>query len=604
MNFSAAIGATPYAFTGATSKSSEQSAKSAAGFGAASMQQIQAIDEQVVAQLAKAATEQASEAHTTKPQDPGKPELRQADMRHLTRAAQARSPGTPGQPQAPMTPEAALLMFSMMLGDTLNEENSRKLASQLELVKQRLAAHAATAEELSEAIRLAQAVVDAAQSEVGLAEGELSAALQALKDAQAEVARLERALEQAPPEEQEALRAQLEAAKGKVAAQQGAVDALHAKLNEVLNTLNNALKDLEDFKQQADKLDPSRSISARGDEGARTNQSELEFLLAMLQKLIGDANLKKFAKDTEFVQAMLKAREAENMRRSEEYQRELEKAEQAQKKMGCIGKIVGWVITVVAVVAAPFTGGASMALAGIGLALAIGQEFGFDPLGKVLEPIMKLVMKLVQEVAKVVSSALKALGVPDNIVDKIKDVVALIAVAAMVVAIAFISKKAASTTAVQAITKAVTKAVTEAISKALPAMVKAAAHTVKSTVDDVAASLSKTVSKVVGSDADTLAVRAGQATKAMHVMQFGKELAMGAGNIVIADMYVDAAKLQAELEEGMADSAIFRDLIQMILDYYLQTNTLIAALFQEMTEVRAIQDETASHITSRIGAVA
>lgn len=604
MNISAAMGATPYAFTGAAGKSSEQSARSAAGFGAATMQQIQAIDEQVVAQLAKAATEQAGEANTSKPQDPGKPELRQADTPRLVRAAQAHSPGIPGQPQAPMTPEAALLMFSMMLGSTLNEENSRKLASQLELVKQRLAAHAATAEELSEAIRLAQAVVDAALNEVGLAEGELSAALQALKDAQAEVARLERELEQAPPEEQEALRAQLEAAKGKVAAQQGTVDVLHAKLNEVLNTLNNALKDLEDFKQLADKLDPNRSISARGDEEARTNQSELEFLLAVLQKLIGDANLKKFAKDTEFVQAMLKAREAENMRRSEEYQRELEKAEQAQKKMGCLGKIIGWVVTVVAVVAAPFTGGASMAMAGIGLALAIGQEFGFDPLGKVLEPIMKLVMKLVQEVAKVVSSVLKALGVPDDIVNKIKDVVALIAVAAMVVAVAFISKKAASTAAVQAVTKAVTKAVTEAISKALPAMVKAAAHTVKNTVDDVAASLSKTVSKVVGSDADTLAVRAGQASKAMHVMQFGNQAAQGVGNIIIADMYVDAARIHAELEEGMADSAIFRDLIQMILDYYLQTNTLIAALFQEMTEVRAIQDETASHITSRIGAAA
>ncbi len=603
MNISATLGTTPYAFTGATSKSDESAAKVSAGFGAASMQQIKAIDEHALNLLAKAATEQAGEAKATKPQAPGTPELRQPDMPRLMRAAHQQNSGIPGQ-QRQLTPEAVLLMMSMQLSSAVSEENSRNLASQLELVKARLAARAASAAELSEAIKLAQAVVDAAMGEAGQAEGELAAAAEALKKAQAEVARLEQALADAPPEEQEALRAQLEAAKANVAVQQGRVDTAHAKLNEALNTLNSALKDLEEFKRQADQLDPNRSISVRGDEQALSNQSELEFLLATLQKIIGDANLKKFAKDTEFVQAMLKAREAENLRRSEEYQRELEKAEQAQKKMGCLGKIIGWVVTVVAVIAAPFTGGVSMALAGVGLALAIGQELGFDPLGKVLEPIMKLVMKLVQEVAKVVGSALKALGVSADVVDKIKDVVALIAVAAMVVAIAFVSKKAASTTAVQAVTKAVTKAVTEAISKALPAIIKAAAHSLKHTVDDIAAAVTKSVSKVVGTNSDTLALRAGQATKAMHGMQFANQTAQGVGSIVIAEMHLDAAKMLAELERGMADSAIFRDLIQMILDYYLQTNSLISALFENMTDVRETQDQTASHITSRVGMAA
>ncbi|WP_282296416.1 type III secretion system translocon subunit SctE [Stenotrophomonas sp. PS02289] len=602
MNISAALGTTPYAFTGATGKSGEAAAKASAGYGAATMQQIQVIDEQVISLLAKAATEQAGEVNTSKPQAPGTPELRQADLPRLMRAAQQQNQASPAQQQ--FTPEAVLLMISMQLSVVIKDENSRSLASQLELVKARLAARAASAAELSEAIKLAQAVVEAALGEAGVAEGELAAAAEALKKAQADVARLEQELAAAPPAEQDAIRAQLEAAKANVAVQQGRLDAAHAKLNEALRTVDSALKDLEDFKTQADQIDPSRSISARGDDKALSNQAELEFLLATLQKIIGDANLKKFAKDTEFVQAMLKAREAENLRRSEEYQRELEKAEQAQKKMGCLGKIIGWVVTVVAVIAAPFTGGASMALAGIGLALAIGQEFGFDPLGKVLEPIMKLIMKLVQEVAKVVGSVLKSLGVSADIVDKIKDVIAIIAVAAMVVAIAFVSKKVASTAAVQMVTKAVTKAVTDAISKALPAIIKAAAHAVKQAVDDVAAALTKSVSKVVGTSSDTLARRAGQATTAMHVMQFANQTSQGVGSIVIADMHLDAAKMLAELERGMADSAIFRDLIQMILDYYLQTNTLIAALFDNMTDVREIQDQTSSHLTTRIGAVA
>ncbi len=119
MNISAALSTTPYAFTGATGKTGEQAAKASAGFGAASMQQIQAVDEQVISLLAKAATEQAGEANTTKPQAPGTPELRQADKPRLMKAAQQQNPGVPGQPQK-LTPEAVLLMMTMQLSGVIN----------------------------------------------------------------------------------------------------------------------------------------------------------------------------------------------------------------------------------------------------------------------------------------------------------------------------------------------------------------------------------------------------------------------------------------------------------------------------------------------------
>ncbi|WP_175648885.1 type III secretion system translocon subunit SctE, partial [Burkholderia pseudomallei] len=70
----------------------------------------------------------------------------------------------------------------------------------------------------------------------------------------------------------------------------------------------------------------------------------------------------------------LPPREAERQNRSDEYQAQAKKAEEMQKTMGCIGKIVGWVITAVSFAAAAFTGGASLALAAVGLALAVGDE--------------------------------------------------------------------------------------------------------------------------------------------------------------------------------------------------------------------------------------
>lgn len=599
MIITAPVSHTPLAFTGKT-PARDDAPSIAAGFGSAPLQQVEAIDRKVLELLAKAASDGNSSTADAEAPNPNAPVLRKADMQRLVRAAlqQAQATGT----TAPrMTPEAAMTLLAMQLSELVTTENSRSLSSQLELVKQRLAQRAASSLELAEAIRLAQEVVDAAMADMGAAEGELLAAEQAIKEAEAEVKRLEKALAEALPEDQEALRAQLEAAKVKAADAWVRLDDGITALVQASKALNQALADLEDFKSQADKLDPNGSVSVRGDEKARTNAAALSELLAVLQEIIGKANDAKLEADTRLVQEVLRLREAENLRRSQEYQDELAKAEAAQKKMGCIGKIIGWVVTVVAVVAAPFTGGASMVLAGIGLALAIGEELGLNIMGKIMEPIMKLVMELVKAVGNVLGDALAFLGVPSDIVDKIKDVLGVIVVAALIIAAVVLTKRVAGTVAVQQLAKAVTRAVTEAISKALPQMIKMLAQSAKSAIDDVAKAIAKTASKVTSSNADTLATRAGYATKASHTLQFANQTSQGVGAIVIADMQINAAELLAKLEVGLADSQIFRDLIQKILEYFMQTNNLVADLFKQMANVQESEYETAQFVTSRVG---
>ncbi len=602
MNITASAGLTPLAFT-STSAGRADAATVAAGFGSASFTQIEAISRQAQDLLAKAAAERLIAPDGTEAQDPNKPVLRLANMALVMRAAAQRAAAN-GAPQANLTPEATLASLLMQLSEMITTENGRSLASQLELVKQRLAERSASAAELSEAIRLAQEVVDAAMAGMASAEAELLAAAEALKQAEAEVKRLEKALAEAAPEDQDGIRAELEAAKSKAAEEQVKMDAGIEELVKASAALNQALSDLEDFKSEADKLDPNGSVSARGDDKARTNAALLGELLAMLQEIIGKANDAKLEAETKLIQEVLRLREAENMRRSQEYQEQVAKAEAAQKKMGCIGKIIGWVVTVVAVVAAPFTGGASMVLAGVGLALAIGEELGLNVMGKIMEPIMKLVMELVKVVGNVIGDVLTQLGLPKDIVDKIKDVLGVIAVAAMIIAAVVLTKRVAGTAAVQQLAQAVTRAVSAAISKALPQMIKTAARAVGQTVDDVAKAISKTTAKVIGSDSDTLVVRTGQALKASHVLQFANQTSQGVGNIMIADMYVKAAKVMKELETGLVDSKIFRDLIQKILEYFMQTNNLVADLFREMTNVQESQHDAARFVTSRIGSAA
>lgn len=603
MNITASAGLTPLAFTSTPAARSDAAATLAARFGSAPLQQIEVIDRKVLELLASAAGERLAQSEGAEAQDPNKPLLRMADMALVMRGAQQRAAAS-GAPQASLTPDAALAKLLMQLSEVITTENSRSLASQLELVKQRLAQRAASAAELSEAIRLAQELVESAMADVGTAEGELAAALEALKQAEAEVARLEQALADAPPEEQEAIRAQLEAARGKAVELQARVGEATKALAEAVAVLDKALGDLEAFKNQADKLDPNGSVSARGDEKARTNAAMLSELLAVLQEIIGAANDAKLEAETKLLQEVLKLREAENLRRSQEYQDELAKAEAAQKKMGCIGKIVGWVVAVVAVVVAPLTGGASMVLAGVGLALAIGEELGLDIMGKIMEPIMKVIMELVKHVGSVIGDVLGAMGVSSDIVDKIKDVLAVVAVAAMIIAAVVLTKKVAGTAAVQQLAKAVTRAVSEAISKALPQILKSVARSVGQTVDDVAQAISKAAAKATGASADNMATRAGYAMKATHTLQFAHQTTQSVGSIVIADMYIDAAKLLAELEVGLVASEIFRELIQKILEYFIQTKNLVQQLFEQMSNVQANEHATAKYVTHRIGAAA
>lgn len=606
MNISAPVGATPIAFTQVNAATAAAAVASAAGYGAASAERIQSIEAALQKLLADEAQRQQSEGADTGSAPSAHADavrLRKPDMALVMRAAMQRTAAS-GAAQVPMTPEAAMTLLAMQLSELVTTENTRSLASQLELVKQRLANRTATAEELSEAIRLAQEVVESAMADMASAEGELLAAAEALKEAEAEVKRLEQALADAAPEEQDAIRAELEAAKGTAADARLRLDAATDALVKAAAALNQALGDLEDFKTQADQLDPNRSVSARGDEKARTNAAVLSELLAVLQEIIGKANDAKLEADTQLVQEVLRLREAENLRRSQEYQEELAKAEAAQKKMGCIGKIIGWVVTVVAVVAAPFTGGASMVLAGVGLALAIGSELGFDLMGKIMEPIMKLVMELVKAVGNVIGDVLTSLGVDPAIADKIKDVLGVIAVAAMIIAAVVLTKKVAGTEAVKQLAQAVTRAVSQAISKALPQMLKSAARSVSSTVDDVARKISETAGRALGRDPDTLASVAGTTIKASQALQFANQTSQGIGNVIIADMYITIAELMAKIEVGLVDSAILRELIQKILDYFIQTNNLVLDLFEKMTDVQTVQHETATFVVARVARTA
>lgn len=579
----APINHTPLAFSKAVNP---RAAAIASGFGAVSPQQIQAIADKVLATLAREAGAPAAADQQAQRAEQERPALRKPDMQRLQHNA-ARQAGGPAAGR--MTPEAALGYYTSLLSSLLATENNNDLKTQLELVRGRLQSRAAAGQRVSDALSRAQGAVEAAAGQGEAAAAELDAAQAALRAAQDEVLRLTDALANAGPGEEEPLRAALAAAQSTLQQVVERVGGAQQAVGAALQALSAALQQLDVAEQGVDAF-AAVPLATPPKEDMRTNDARLSELLAILQEIVGKANDAKLASDMKLLQEVLKAREAENLRRSQDYQEQLEKAERAQKTMGCIGKIIGWVLVVVAVVIAVVDFGVtSSVLAGIGLALAIAEEAGLNITGKIVDPIIQMVMKAVKAVAGVVGNVMENMGLDAEFVKKIQTVVAAVLVAAVVIVALFGAKKLGEALAARLMSKIAQNS---------------GVKMVKQLVTRVSASVNKSVqtgiAKATGSSADDIAIRIGMAAKAAQAMQLASMTSQSVGTIVVADMHVKAARLLADLELGLADTKIFRDVIQKLLEYFVSTNRTVQELFQLMVDAQATDYETARFITQRI----
>lgn len=617
--------------TALRSAPSEAAGKAASGYGAASLASIQAITAKVAQLLAEASAvtqhDQPTAAGAAGNRHDG-PQLRQGNAARVQAAAMALQ-----QAQATatrLTPEAMLGLVAASMSELLRADDQRSIREQFSTMQSRLAARAARGEAISLALIAAQAALDAAQGDVDATGAVLEKALAALAAAEGEVARLEAELATAPPEKQEALRAQLQAARAAQQSAQAQVDVARGNFQGAVTRAEAALDKLSALLGESAALRPPFERPEQASPERRSAEAFLVEMLALLQQLVGQVNAALQKANQAQVEAMLEAKSAENMRRAKEYEEQLAKAEATQKKMGCIGKIVGWVLTVAAVVAAPFTGGTSMVLAGIGLALAIGEELGLDVMGKLLQPVMNLVMKAVKAVAGVVGDIMKSMGIPPEIVNKLKDVVAVIAIAMMIIATVFISRKLAASATMKTIIKTVAKAVADKLSdfvskaaskmlsqsaresiskmagqasraatKSLD-MVKTAVKGANKRAQTFSDSANRKLSRLTDIDVGKLATRFGQLRKATDALQFANQTSQGVGNVVVADMYVKAEKIRAAFELGLIDSRILRELMERLLDYFINTNDLVLSMFDSLSEMQSDNDRAARSISQRI----
>ncbi|ECG8258051.1 SPI-1 type III secretion system needle tip complex protein SipB [Salmonella bongori] len=276
-------------------------------------------------------------------------------------------------------------------------------------------------------------------------------------------------------------------AQAEAAVEQAGKEATEAK--EALDKAADAtVKAGTDAKAKAEKADSiltkfqgtanasSQQVS-QGEQDNLSNVARLTMLMAMFIEIVGKNTEESLQNDLALFSALQEGRQAEMEKKSAEFQEETRKAEETNRIMGCIGKVLGALLTIVSVVGAIFTGGASLALAAVGLAVMVADEIvkattGVSFIQQALNPIMEHVLKpLMELIGKAITKALEGLGVDKKTAEMagsiVGAIVAAIAMVAVIVVVAVVGKGAAAK-----LGSALSKMMGETIKKLVPNVLK------------------------------------------------------------------------------------------------------------------------------------
>ncbi|WP_081421371.1 type III secretion system translocon subunit SctE [Burkholderia contaminans] len=270
-------------------------------------------------------------------------------------------------------------------------------------------------------------------------------------------------------------------------------------------------------------------------------------------------------------------------------EKENAKAEDLNKAAGCVGKIIGAVVTAVATIGAVFTGGASLAVAGIGLGLMAADSIVQAVTGKsfmeeVFKPLMALLQPVLEFLSDKLSDVLQAFGVSDEVAKMI----AMVAVSiAMVAAVAVVSMSGAGSLVAKGVGKIASllaKGIERTVGKLVP-------EALRQTVSQGGRKLAAGATSMVEAAMERLGMKSDAISRQVYGHRMQQMAAGGAvinaavtgGLNVAAEVHtVEAAKAEAELKLAENEMELLERMMQMMLDAVAtsmeQANAFFAAI--------------------------
>ncbi|GLY60838.1 hypothetical protein IW01_17770 [Pectobacterium brasiliense] len=461
----------------------------------------------------------------------------------------------------------------------------------------------------SDSLKVTQKQANALEQDVTNAQSSLDKAQSALSDLERQAA------EQNPvsPELEQQLD---EAKKAVAAAQANLASAKLAHDNFVAGPLAAAIKAenasrLEFDAAQAKSKTLMESISPQQQSFVEIqskqrdeNTKSLTFLMALISKLLSKSANEELSASAELKQKLSEAAAKDAEKKAKEYDEQVRKAEDLQKTMGCVAKILGWAITVVGVAAAAFTGGASLAIAAIGLALAIGDEIcqavtgGFSFMQAAMKPLMEHVIQPMMEFfAKMYAQAFEAMGIGADTAALIGQIMGAINTAVILIGGVMLAGSAASKFGSMAMEKLGGNIAKNAIQ-----------NTMQKMMDNVVGETIKKMGAGIGRSMGMDAVKMGQVAVRMNmattVASFANTTIQTTGNIVAADMMVKAAKAKAHMINDIALQDMLNEMMDRAIDSYTRRVESANDIIKNISTVADNQLQAGKYITRRMSAVA
>ncbi|MCS3431537.1 type III secretion system translocon subunit SctE [Klebsiella sp. BIGb0407] len=446
-----------------------------------------------------------------------------------------------------------------------------------------------------------------AQGESTQLEKEVKSAESDLKNKQSALTKLETQAQEQDPVSSE-LNQQIDDARKEVIAAQANVDKKTQIFNQhTKDILNPAVKAENSSRQALDNtLDKSRALTnttpvhqqavIENQRKQNDQQSKsLTFLMALISQLIDNSASNDLKAAAELKVKLSEAAAKDSDKKAKEYEDSVRKAEEMQKVMGCIGKILGWVITIASVAAAVFTGGASLVFATIGLALAIGDEInqavnGVSFMAQAMKPLMDAVIQPMMELlGSVYAKILETMGVDKSTAQMIGQIMGAIATAIIMVAAVVVAGSVASKLS-SAIAKRVGSKVMDKI--------------MNNVVMDVLKRIGQGVGRSVGMQEAKIAQIAARTEMGLAVANLGNTAIQTAGNIVVADMKVDAAKMKAHLLNNTALQELLNIMLERAVDAFKTRMESTNEIIKKMSSVTESNMQTGLYITKRMSTVA
>lgn len=513
----------------------------------------------------------------------------------------------------------ATLKENAKLWSALSDAERKKL-DDLQSTYDKAEAHQTTAQQTGD---IAQQHVDTAQQTLGQAQRDERGAQDVSTEAQK--AYNDALAAHAPQAELDSLRQDLANAKQQEAGAHATViqaqsnlerasrelQSAHAALSSAAQATSQAVQHMDKAIQlviNRNFFDPRLGPAGKD---SLSGAAAVTLLMGRLNALGAKAAQDELESKQQLYEQQQAARQADQKERAAEFDEQQRKAEQMQK-LGCIGKVLSGLAMVFGFAAALFTGGASLVLAAVGLAVFAADQIGQLVTGKsfiseALQPLMDKVLKpLMDFLSNVITKALEACGVAAETAKMagaiIGGVIAAVALVAASFAVSAVGKIASKL--VGAMTKQIAKLAESSIGKFLSNTMNNVGGFVSSALEKsgIKNAMSKLgtgfnrIKTAIGADTPKGAQLWEVRTKYVAAgTQMSGSVVQGGFDVASAIAEDKAMKALAAMKESMFNSKVLQQLMTQALEMYQGTIEALMAIMKSASA--GLSNETATLMT-------